>query len=675
MSSDEASPDSSTVVSEGDDVDEVPASAPTTTNETPVSEGAPLEPPSGSSTTRSGRRYTREQHDSYVAGGNPRQKIRQHQLQHSFEQGLDWTKTISQLRSHDAKSLFAHLSHFYDEDAGTQEDWSPLAFKAKCYDEDNPSYEQAMNGPNAEGYKEACRKEYQTLWDMGVWELVKREPWMNVLPCVWALKRKLFPDGTVKKLKSRACAGGHRQKKFVDYHSVFSPVVSWSTVRLLLILSIIMNLSTRQIDFTSAFVHADIDKPPNFDQLSPLEQRRHGVFLEPPRGFPNPGKVLKLKKSLYGLKQAPRIWFTHLKSKLELLGFVQCVDVDQCLFVSDKVILLCYVDDCLLYAKDPKDIQEVIKRLREEKMQLDEEGSAEGFLGVDITHNQKDGTVTLTQTGLTDRVIKALGCDDLPPVSTPADTILHKDEHGDPATGDFNYASVIGMIWYLYGHSRSEIGFALSQASRFTHSPRRSHELALIRIGQYLKGTRTQGMILKPVKLDRLYMDCHVDADFLSLHGKEPHSDPVSVKSRTGFIISLNQCPLVWSSKLQDAIALSTMMAEYYALSTAMRDVLPLRNLTMTVAKAVGIPEEHLSTFKVTCWEDNIGAETLANLDPGQNTPRSKFYDVKVHWFRSHLSKDIQVKRVDTKEQLADIFTKPLPEEPFQRLRKKILGW
>ena len=58
----------------------------------------------------------------------------------------------------------------------------------------------------------------------------------------------------------------------------------------------------------------------------------------------------------------------------------------------------------------------------------------------------------------------------------------------------------------------------------------------------------------------------------------------------------------------------------------------------MTVAKAVGIPDEHLSIFKVTCWEDNTAAETLANLDPGQSTPRSKFYDVKVHWFRSHLS-------------------------------------
>jgi hypothetical protein len=333
------------------------------------------------------------------------------------------------------------------------------------------------------------------------------------------------------------------------------------------------------------------------------------------------------------------------------------------------------VDDCLLYAKNKEDIQEVVQHLCNQKMQLEEESLVEGFLGVDISRDDVSGTVTLTQEGLTDRVIEALGISDLPSVETPADCILHKDEQGDPATGDFNYASVIGMIWYLYGHSRPDLGFALSQAARFTHSPRRSHELALIRIGQYLKGTRTQGMILKPVSLDHIYMDCWVDADFCGLYGKEQRLDPTSVKSRTGYIIGLNGCPLIWSSKLQESIALSTMMAEYYALSSAMRDVLPLRNLTHTVASAVGIPPEHLSTFKITCWEDNAGALTLANLAPGQNTPRSKHYDIKMHWFRSHLSKDIVVKKIDTKEQLADILTKPLPADLFKALRKMLLGW
>ena len=367
-----------------------------------------------------------------------------------------------------------------------------------------------MHGPLRDGYIEACQKEYDTLEAMGVWEVVSREPWMNVLPCVWALRRKLYPNGLVKKLKARICAGGHRQKEGIDYFDVYSPVVSWSTVRLLLIVSILMNLATLQIDFTSAFVHADIDKPPDFDQLTPEQQSRQGVFMEMPRGFSQPGKVLKLKKSLYGLKQAPMVWFNHLKSKLEHAGFVQCVDVDQCLFVSDKVILLCYVDDCLLYAQNQEDIQEVVQKLRDQKMQLEEESSVEGFLGVDIHRNKTAGTITLTQRGLINRIIEALGVEDLPSVSTPADRILHKDENGDPATGDFNYASVIGMAWYLYGHSRSELGFALSQASRFTHSPRRSHELALIRIGQYLKGTRDKGMILRPTALNHLVMDCFV---------------------------------------------------------------------------------------------------------------------------------------------------------------------
>ena len=54
-----------------------------------------------------------------------------------------------------------------------------------------------------------------------------------------------------------------------------------------------------------------------------------------------------------------------------------------CLCLSEKVILLCYVNNCLLHDKDPKDTQEVIRQLREQNMQLEEESSAECFLGVE----------------------------------------------------------------------------------------------------------------------------------------------------------------------------------------------------------------------------------------------------------------------------------------------------
>ncbi len=117
------------------------------------------------------------------------------------------------------------------------------------------------------------------------------------------------------------------------------------------------------------------------------------------------------------------------------------------------------------------------------------------------------------------------------------------------------------------------------------------------------------------------------------------------------------------------------MMAEYYALSTAMREVIPLRNLVKAVAKGCGMNELCLTQFRTTIWEDNNGALHLANLEPGQSTPRSKFYDCKVHWFREHLSDTVEVKRCPTEEQIADMFTKPLPRDQFERLRKELMGW
>ena len=241
------------------------------------------------------------------------------------------------------------------------------------------------------------------------------------------------------------------------------------------------------------------------------------------------------------------------------------------------------------------------------------------------------------------------------------------------------------MLWYLYGHSRPDLGFAVSQAARFAFAPKRSHELALIRIGQYLKKTKKKGMILKPMSTsDSFRMDAYVDSDFMGLYGKEKRSDPNNVKSRTGYLLCINDCPIVWSSRLNDSIALSTMMAEYYALSSCMREVLPLRDLTKGIAKGLGISDDVVSDFKTTVWEDNNGALALANLEPGQHTPRSKFYDCKVHWFRSHITREgspetsrdgIFVRKIDTKIQIADLLTKPCPKDVFERLRKLMIGW
>jgi hypothetical protein len=234
------------------------------------------------------------------------------------------------------------------------------------------------------------------------------------------------------------------------------------------------------------------------------------------------------------------------------------------------------------------------------------------------------------------------------------------------------------MLGYLHANSRPDITFAVAAASRFTHSPKRSHEQALERIGQYLKGTREEGLIFRPAHFEsELKTDIYVDADFAGGWGHEDPLDPACVKSRTGFVIEVMGCPVQWCSKLQPCIATSTMEAEYTALSMALRVAIPFMDVCRYVlSNFKSASASHLITFKTTVHEDNMGALSLAKLEPGQHTPRSKFYAIKLHWFRSWLKpKEIELQYIDTKSQKADIFTKALPTAEFLRARKLTCGW
>ena len=111
------------------------------------------------------------------------------------------------------------------------------------------------------------------------------------------------------------------------------------------------------------------------------------------------------------------------------------------------------------------------------------------------------------------------------------------------------------------------------------------HEKAVKRIGRYLKATREKGLILKPN--DDLNLELYADSDFAGLWNIENPNDAISVRSRTGYVITLSGLPVSWSSKLQTEIATSTMMAEYIALSTGMRELLPTINVFNEICDAL----------------------------------------------------------------------------------------
>ena len=537
-----------------------------------------------------------------------------------------------------------------------------LQAKASKYDADNPDWKHAMDGSFGDNFWKACETELNTLVNtMNTWDLVTRTPDMHVLPSTWAFKVKRFPDGSIKKFKARFCVRGDRQKHGINYWETWSPVVSWSTIRTVMILAAKENLASVQCDITAAFVTAPI---PN-DEI---------VYVEQPKGFIyDSTKVLRLNSCLYGMKQSPIYFFGYLTKKLLKQGLVPS-NHDPCLFLGKGLLVITYVDDILIYGKSQSDVDALVKNLQDDKVAIRVEGTAEGYLGLKV---ERDGNkTTLSQPGLINRVIEALGLHNKysTAISTPAEqAALPRDPDGDPATEVFNYPSVIGMLHYL-NHTRPDCAFAVHQCARYTFEPKKSHEAAVKRIGRYLKGTMDKGLILDPS--DDLSLDCYPDADFAGLWGHEHPQDPHCARSRTGFVITLAGCPVVWSSKLQTEIALSTMESEYVAMSTACKDLFPIMDLVNELGQFFDIPVKDKSRFHVRIHEDNVGALLLGKLEPRRMTPRSKHYAIKYHWFREQIGpRNVELTKIDTKDQLGDIFTKGLGRIPFEHLRKKLMGW
>ena len=117
------------------------------------------------------------------------------------------------------------------------------------------------------------------------------------------------------------------------------------------------------------------------------------------------------------------------------------------------------------------------------------------------------------------------------------------------------------------------------------------------------------------------------------------------------------------------------MEAENNTLAHSCRELFPLIDITISLGQAVGLPIGD-TTIKVSIHEDNAGALILAKTLPPQFTLCSKYYASKTTWFREEIAKrGIKLLKIDTVEQLGDIFTKGLPRATFEYLRKKIMGW
>ena len=546
----------------------------------------------------------------------------------------------------------------------------PMLAYAASADPDTMYYHEAMREPDRNEFIKAMVKEVHSHTENEVWELVPRSsvpPGTKILPAVWAMKRKRkIATREVYKWKARLNIDGSKQEEGVNYWETFSPVASWAAIRMVLITTLIHGWFTKQIDFVLAYTQADVECQ---------------LYMAIPKGFEvqDDGQdyVLKLKKNLFGQKQAGRVWNQHLVNKLIEIGFIQS-EIDECLFYKGKSLFVLYTDDSILAGPDPQELDDIIQEMKAVELNLTVEGDISDFLGVQIDRIN-DNTFNLSQPHLINDIIKELRLDgknvSIKKTTGASSRTLCRHLESPPFDDHFNYRRVIGQMNYLEKCSRLDISCAVHQGARFVSNPRLQHGKALKWLGRYLVGSRDKGMIYSPSNQS---FDVYVDASFTGDWDPENADwDSDTARSRTGFVILYASCPVIWASKLQSEIALSTTESEYLAISTATREVLPLMELVQEMQDhgcglTATTPRLHCRVF-----EDNSGAIELAtSVKNPKMRPRTRHINTKYHHFRNKVQDGtISIHPVSTEDMLADILTKICNEETHTKLRKQLMGW
>lgn len=541
--------------------------------------------------------------------------------------------------------------------------------------------------------------EITTLETENVWRVIPRTelpPTARPLHAVWSYRRKRRPDGSLLKYKSRICADGSMQEQHRDFTETYAPVVQWSTVRLVLVYASLLGLVNCQVDFAQAFTQADIDTD---------------VFLAVPQGWfydPSADRLIQhsdprhrdrehclhLVKNLYGTRQGARNWFLFLRDVLlsPKFGFKQS-RVDPCLFIREDCLLTLYTDDCCMFGASQRVLDD-LKSALSEQFVLRDEGCVEDFLGVRIRPAPEHGPFAfeMTQTGLIDQILADVGLSAENDESgarsvsmsnkkfVPATDHLRTNSDAAPFDAPWSYRSVIGKLNFLAANTRPDISYAVHSAARFCNQPNKDCQLYIKYLCRYLLGTRSKGLLFLPNMQHQL--TAHADADFCGLFSAKTSHLREAALSRSGFIVAYAGCPILWKSALQTIVALSTCEAEYVALSDCVRSLLPLRRILDELQAfqshpgcgSAGMTIENKQLASII-FEDNVGALEIASKE-AQYRPRTKHIAIRYHHFRDHVADgSLIIKKIDTKEQIADIFTKPLPRVTFEHLRQKLCGW
>ena len=275
---------------------------------------------------------------------------------------------------------------------------------------------------------------------------------------------------------------------------------------------------------------------------------------------------------------------------------------------------------------------------------------------MEITRNRDTRTISLSQNQYLNNILERFNKSNLNPVISPSEPGIKLEKNTLQASNqDINYyQQQIGSLIYLATKTRPDIAYQVNNCARFMSNPNKSHYSALERIWKYLVNKkynlvfRTKQSVL-PIS-NNFKLIGYVDADW--------GGDLVNRKSTTGYIFTINNTPISWSSKLQKSVALSSCEAEYMALKEAVKEFIYLIN----ILKSLDIHKDNSSYY---LFSDNQSAIKLAK-NPEYHS-KSKHIDIQYHYVREKILEGIiDLNYINTKDQPADIFTKSLNTNTFK---------
>ena len=499
------------------------------------------------------------------------------------------------------------------------------------------NFKEANQEPN---WISAMQEELMQFKRNQVWELVDRPIGRKIIGTKWVFRNKMDENGNVIRNKARLVAQGYNQQEGIDFEETFAPVARLESIRMLLAYASNKGFTLFQMDVKSAFLNGFIEEE---------------VYVEQPPGFIDPNlsnHVYKLNKALYGLKQAPRSWYDRLSTFLINNGFKRGKN-DTTLFTkneSDEILLVqIYVDDIIFGSTNLK-LSNEFANLMSSEFEMSMMGELNFFLGLQI--KQLPDGIFINQAKYAKELIKKFGMEESKCSPTPMATNLYLDvdEAGQPVDIT-QYRAMIGSLLYLTA-SRPDILFSVCLCARFQANPKESHLKALKRVLKYVKGTQSLGLWYG--RQNDLDLVGYADADFAG--------NKLDRKSTSGTCQFLGGSLVSWASRKQTSVALSTTEAEYVAAGSCCTQLLWM----MHTLKDFGL-EFH--NVPIMC--DNTSA-IMISKNPVLHS-RTKHIEIRHHFIRDHIEKgDIELIHIDTKNQIADIFTKPLNIQQHNELRFKL---